>query len=251
MDLGAAEAEPVEPPPVPFVDHLSIPTKMPMEIANARFIPAVRTTLCDIICTVSTSIHFGVPKPPDKLRPLMASLPYKGTTTLTSKIKNPTRFQTYSVSESRRQVIDALHKEHDAFMGQLMAEKDEVDFLRNKATTKIQALYRGYKARPGPSTYEPKKKPKHIYSQNQMQDDLCRMASKLNLKPINGLSLEARSKASKRQERIFPCRRLPTAEFLRHDLCETRSSKACVAKMGRKVGYKRSANHSSGPLREG
>ncbi len=50
--------------------------------------------------------------------------------------------------------------------------------------------------------YSRKRKVVVVLSQNELQDELCRMAATLSLSPIAGLSLEARSKTSRRRNRI-------------------------------------------------
>lgn len=188
-----------------YVHNMSqsfVPTKQPMIMSNVCYVSSVRTTLCDIMCTVNSSINFDVPPPPDKLRPLIATLPYKGIQNV-KPLKPPTRFQNYQNAQNKRQLVDEMRRERDAFINKLLSEKKELEQRKNFAATKFQAIFRGHKVRPKYTCYVPKTKRKIIPTKNDMQDELCQMAADLGLKPIDGLSLETRGKTSRRRDRIM------------------------------------------------
>lgn len=177
-----------------------------MVVSNTCYVSSVRTTLCDIMCTVNASLLHNSPRPPESLKPLTATLPYKRTKqkNLKSKIPNQTLFQKMIGGENQQRLDKELRKDRDEYFMQLRIEKEGIEKKRNKAATKIQALYRGYKKRRRPAPlYVRHKKRRKIHTQNDMQDELCTLAATLGLKPIDGLSLEARSKTSRRKEKIM------------------------------------------------
>jgi hypothetical protein len=183
----------------------SVPTKEGMVVSNPCYVASVRTTLCDIMCTVNASLLFHTPKTPENLKAITAVFPYNETKqqNIKKKVPNETLFQKLINGENKERLIKELKRDRALFFSQLHQEKVEVEAKRNKAAVKIQALFRGYRKRKGPIKYVPAKKKKRVQTQNDMQDELCTLAATLGLKPIDGLSLEARSKSSKRKEKIM------------------------------------------------
>ena len=178
-----------------------------MQFTRARYISSVRTTLCDIMCTVNASVNFGVPPVPDKLQPLEAAFPYKKTqrqNPMKAKAKHNSIFEKFIMDGNKSVLNEELKRDKEEFMSKLQAEKNGLDSRRNSACVKIQALFRGYSGRPAStSTYIPKRKLKKAPTQIQMHDALCGMSDQLNFKPIVGLSLEPRSKSFRRRERFL------------------------------------------------
>lgn len=183
----------------------SVPTKQAMVVSNTCYVSSVRTTLCDIMCTVNASLLFNVPRPADSLKPLTATLPYKTTKqqSIKKKVQNETLFQQMLNGENKQRMEKELKRDREVFFAELRKEKVEVEAKRNASATKIQALFRGYRKRRNPAKYVRHKKRRKVHSQNDMQDELCTLAAKLGLKPIDGLSLETRSKTSRRKEKIM------------------------------------------------
>jgi len=184
---------------------MTVPTKQPMTISSTCYVSSVRTTLCDIMCTVNASIPLHLVPPADKLKPLTAKFPYGKSTqqTLKKKMKHTTLYQDMMMTENQHRVEKELRKDRETFFAQLRQEKMEVDARRNAAAVKIQALFRGFRKRRRPVEYIRRRKKRRVHSQNDMQDELCTLAAKLGLKPIDGLSLETRNKTSRRKERIM------------------------------------------------
>jgi hypothetical protein len=182
-----------------------VPTAEGMIIADAFFISTARTTICDIMCTTNTTniSHSGAKgKMLPNSKPMLAVLPYEKMKTLVGPYKATTRIQKIKIDNIMRQKMDDLRRDRDAFYYELLRERDELNALKNQSATVIQATFRGFCARPRNHSYIPQKKNIIVHSQHDMHDELCNLAAMLNLKPIPGLSLEARSKASKRRLRI-------------------------------------------------
>ena len=184
---------------------VTLPTRQGMTLSSTCYISSVRTTLCDIMCTVNASIPVNMIPPPDKLKPLSAKLPYgkSGQYNLKKKVKHSTLFQEMMMTENQHRIEKELRKDREEFFAQLRKEKQVIDIKRNEAAVKIQALYRGFRMRRRPVEYTRRRKKRRVHSQNDMQDELCTLAAKLGLKPIDGLSLETRNKTSRRKERIM------------------------------------------------
>ena len=148
------------------------------------------------MCTVNASLLVMNPKQAPSLKPLTATLPYKTTKqqTIKKKVTNETLFQQLIGGENRQRMEKDLKRDKEMFFAQLKQEKWEVEQKRHKSAVKIQALFRGYRKRRNKATYVRRKMRRKPRTQNDMQDELCTLAAKLGLKPIDGLSLEARSK---------------------------------------------------------
>lgn len=168
------------------------------------YVSSTRTTMCDIMCTTNSALpDVNRPPPPPSERPLLATLPYeKAGHGFPESKKGTTRFQKYKLEESMGRKNLDLKREKEEYMFKLLNDKRERDEKLRKACTKIQAAFRGYRARPKNYSYIPKKKRNKILTQNELHDEFCLMAGKLELKPIPGMSLESRVKASRRKLRI-------------------------------------------------
>lgn len=195
---------------------LHIATVKPMMLAIPTFVPISRTTLCDINCTTNTPFPLmDLPPPPEKLKQLSATLPYdKPLAGLVGPLKASTKFQRMKVDDVRLRKIAELKRDREEFFRRLNIEKIETTNRRNRAATKIQAAFRGYRVRPKPY-YEPMRKPKVYLTQMELLDELCKMATDLQLNPIPGLNLESRTKASKRKIRIDNAAAFRIQKFLK------------------------------------
>ena len=166
------------------------------------YVSSVRTTLCDIVSTTNTPFPVDeLPPVPPKLKPLIASLPSDRPVGV-GPIKTTTLFQKFKVDDSKIRKVLELKREKDLFYAKLNREKEAANVKRHKSATKIQAVVRGYLRRPRPTPYLPNRKTKKNPTQFELQDELCQMAMDLHLKPLDGLNLEWRAKASKRRHKI-------------------------------------------------
>eukprot|EP00597_Dinobryon_sp_UTEXLB2267_P010545 CAMPEP_0170100816 /NCGR_PEP_ID=MMETSP0020_2-20130122/1879_1 /TAXON_ID=98059 /ORGANISM="Dinobryon sp., Strain UTEXLB2267" /LENGTH=2204 /DNA_ID=CAMNT_0010323775 /DNA_START=142 /DNA_END=6754 /DNA_ORIENTATION=- len=129
-------------------------------------------------------------------------MPYERSKTLNGPIKGATLFQKMRVNDITLRKTEELKRNRDEFIRQIKREKFEKDRLKFRAATKIQAAFRGFRARPKKPNSFRKQKAIVVLSQSELYDELCVMAAKLDLSPIPGLNLEARSRASKRKRRI-------------------------------------------------
>lgn len=179
---------------------MDVPTKLPMTLSNVCYVSSARTTVCDIMCTINTYQQIEKSSVPINLRSLVATLPYEKNKAGFRKGK--TKFEDHKISEVKMRLIEELKRDRDDFFHKLKREKQEKDRIRGKAATKIQAIYRGYRQRPRPTPYVRRRKPVVSLLQYEVQDELCKMSTALNLKPIAGLNLEPRSKTSKRRRKI-------------------------------------------------
>jgi hypothetical protein len=181
-----------------------MPTRSAIPFAACTFVPALRTTLCDIQCTTNTPFPVDeLPPPPDAIKQITATLPYdRPLAGLVGPMKCTTKFQKYKIDDSIVRKMAELKRDREVYFRKLQQEKAETMMRKNKAATKIQAAFRGYRSRPKKNRYIPKRKPNVFLSHFELYDELCKMASDLNLNPIPGLNLESRTKASKRKVRI-------------------------------------------------
>lgn len=177
-----------------------IAAKFGAETANVTYKSAVRTTLCDIMCTSNTIEAYQSSKR-EKLKNLVATMPYEKSKTLNGPVKGATLVQKLKVQSITARKTEELKRQRDEFVSQMKREKYDKDKLKNKAATKIQAAFRGFRNRRKKISSR-KPKPPVVLSQSEIYDELCAMASKLELPPIPGLSLEARSRASRRKRKI-------------------------------------------------
>lgn len=201
--------------------------KQPMVNSASKVMSVSIPTSCDVLCTTNTIINYVIPAVEITQRDTVGILPYKGrkTTRITKLTKGETPWQKYKMSGARIDRNDDLHNERDEFMEKLEKEKYEKEFFRFVMACRIQALYRGYQSRLihpkgdnrhlKPMPYIPRKKPKFIIRPTVLQDELCELASFLDLNPIPGLNLVSRTKASKRMKKIQYAAALSLTKFFR------------------------------------
>jgi hypothetical protein len=147
-----------------------------------------------------------------------------------SASKGETYFQKLKLSETKSKNQFLLKSEKEDFFQKLLRDRYEKEMYDNHAVTMVQALFRGYRKRKMmgliKATYQrPLKKqhkPLHI---SEVQDELCQYASLLSLKPIPGLSLESRSKASRRRQKIEMAASLRLATCFKMFLAKRRARK--------------------------
>lgn len=182
------------------------PTFAPMGNTRVYFVSTTRTTACDIMCTTNSALPEvlnSLPPPPNDPS-LVASLPYEKApqSSISGQRKGATLFQKFRAGELVERKNVELRKEREDYMRKLFCDKKERDEKLYRAAVKIQKIFRGFRVRPRSYSYIPKKKRKKIFTQNELHDILCDIAGKLDLKPIAGLNLESRVKASKRKQKI-------------------------------------------------
>jgi hypothetical protein len=179
-----------------------VPTVEGMLIANPSYVSTIRTTLCDIMCTTNTCRLTSEPKIPSGSQSFLATMPYEKVTTFKAPNRAMNRFQKLKSESINKGKMDELRKDRDEFYKKFHQEREEVMSSRSRAAVMIQAVFRGFKTRPKNLSYIPKRKKISVKTQNDIHDELCELALKMSLKPIPGLSLEPRIKASKRRIRI-------------------------------------------------
>jgi ribosomal protein L25 (general stress protein Ctc) len=185
-----------------------VPRVEPMTISNPSYVSSLRTTLCDISSTTNTAFPLkeDLPIPAPKLKPTLVNLPYDRPVGMVGPIKSSTLFQKLKVDDSKVRKVIELKSDREVFLKKLLKEKQVTNRIKNEAVIRIQALFRGYRLRRQRKlitpSYCPRKKSRKFLSQFELQDELCQMAMDLKLKPIDGLNLEWRAKASKRRIRI-------------------------------------------------
>ena len=168
-----------------------------------------RTTTSDIMCVTNTysPVTARTDGPKIKTMKASASLPYKDSAMPTLPEGN-TSFSQFRTVELKMKRNMEMKKERDLFFAKLETERKEKVRRENEAAVRIQALARGFIARPHPECVKVHvSAPLKIAAKNsaeirQVQDELCGHAAKLGLRPIPGLSLETRSKHNKRKNKI-------------------------------------------------
>lgn len=198
----------------------TVPTVEGMVLANPCFISTVRTTICDIMCTTNTARMASNPRVSASTEPLLVALPYEKVKSFAGAFKATTRFQKLKGEAINGQKMNELRQDRETFYYRMLRERQDVNALKNRAATRIQAAFRGFRSRPRNHAYHPQRKRIPNYSQNDMQDELCTLASLLHLPPIPGLNLEARTKASKRKLRIENAGAFRIQRFFKMILCK-------------------------------
>lgn len=184
---------------------LYIPTFLSLSLQSQSYVPATRTTLCDIVCTTNTYMYESIaPDPPAAERQLYVTLPYTKESSLSmlTNDSKTTRYQKLKLEDIKLRRTFELRKDREAFLWKLHQEKSDKERRLYRAAVQIQAVFRGFRVRPRNYSYIPRTKKKENLGQNELHDELCAIANRINLAPIPGLSLESRSKASRRKLKI-------------------------------------------------
>ena len=208
---------------------LAIPTRVAPTVMTTNYLCTGRSTNCDINCTVTTAEYYAVPIIPPQLVTVMGKLPYKKKKKIIgSASKGETYFQKLKLSETKSKNQYLLKAEKEDFFQKLLRDRYEKEMYDNNAVTMVQALFRGYRKRKMmgliKSTYQRplKKRPKPLQI-SELQDELCQYASLLTLKPIPGLSLESRGRASRRRQKIEIAASLRVATCMRMFLAKRKA----------------------------
>lgn len=182
-----------------LVSDISIKCGLPT--TTVYYKSAVRTTLSDIMCTTNSATAY-LPAKRDKLKALVATMPYERSKSITGPLKGATLFQKMKVNDITLKKTEELRRSRDEFVQKVKREKFELDKIKSRCATKIQAVFRGFRVRPRKEKRPLKVKEVVVLSQSEIHEELCVMAAKLQFPPIPGLNLEAKSKASKRRRKI-------------------------------------------------
>jgi hypothetical protein len=212
MPIATTEGENASPDDADVALWTRIPAATAMVISPVSYLSAVRTTLCDIMCTSNRAFAMDGNKI-EALKPVFtAKLPYpKMRSGSVADIKQTpgfigTGWQTVRINDIKSVKTNDLKRDRNQYFDKLAEEKALKDAARTKSAILIQRMFRGYSKRISMGRikifYSPKHKRRFVTSQINMQDDLCRLFAKLPLKPIDGLNLEPRSKTSRRKARF-------------------------------------------------
>lgn len=205
-------------------------------LSSDTMVTVSRTTTCDVMCIVNT--HKTLPKSSldhpryhrNSLKPI-ATLPYK----FNSKPKLPegtTDFVSFRNVEYKEKNCLELKKERDLFFQKLSLERNQKTYRENISIVKIQAMVRGYLVRPRIKSRQRKVSVPYFVPGAQIsnevqeiQNELCGYAQMLGLKPIPGLSLEARAKHNRRREKIILAASIRISTFFKLTLIALRARK--------------------------
>jgi tetratricopeptide (TPR) repeat protein len=200
--------------PFEYGNH-NTPTAQSMSISTMSFQNTLRTTVCDIMCIINTKDVYVLPSHQKSVSDKVtrkdtsssgATLPFKKTTRIVGNAdKGSTPFQKLKLAETKVVTNNQFHEERDHFFAEINEGRIQREILETESTTKIQAHFRGLRRRikinKRPNYVKPVKKVSN-FSVLQLHDDLCYLASIVSLKPIPGLTLESKGRASRRKAKI-------------------------------------------------
>jgi hypothetical protein len=182
-----------------------------------------RTTISDIMSVSTTEkMEIMLPEAPiTKKTKLSATLPYNSAKMRPPVPQPKTDLSKYQTVELKLMKGEEFKEERRQFFRKLEFTRRQKQFLETNASVKIQAIVRGFLIRPRPERirkiiYPPLKICCSTSNEARiLQDELCAYAVHLGLKPITGLSLEARSKHKKRKNEIEYAASLRIQSFFR------------------------------------
>ena len=213
-------------------------SKRGLWLSSDSMVTVSRTTTCDVMCIVNTNktlpkSSLDHPRYRSSLKPI-ATLPYK----FNSKPKLPegnTDFVSFRNVEYKEKNCLELKKERDLFFQKLSKERNEKTYRENISIVKIQAIVRGYLVRPRIKSRQRKVSVPYFVPGGQIsnevqliQNELCGYAQMLGLKPIPGLSLEARAKHNRRREKIILAASIRISTFFKLTLIALRARKTAT-----------------------
>lgn len=187
---------------------------------NVVWVSATRLTHIDVQCVCNTH---SVQLNDGSKNYFRASMPYKPTKSFNVLPKGSTHFQKYKLDDGRREQTETLKNEMLVFFEQLQNERNDRLFLEHYSSTKIQALFRGFRRRFKMKNCIPRKL--NPRTQHQIQEELCYWAQLLNLKPLRGLSLENKSQTSKRFAKIQKAAAMRMQRFFKMLVARTKARK--------------------------
>lgn len=212
---------------------MSLKVSSSMIISIDSIVLTTRTTICDLMSITNTNkmIPMIIDKPKSRKMKAYATLPYN------ESVRPPlpqgdTFLSKFHSVEIKKAKSDELKEERRIFLQKLEIERVQKKRQESKAAIKIQAIIREFLVRPRPERIRKLSYPTiKLFSPSSdevrlLQDELCSYAVKLGLKPIPGLSLEARSKHNKRKNQIEYAASLRIQSFFRMVLAILKVRKA-------------------------
>jgi hypothetical protein len=181
-------------------DTFTVPTASGMLLSINAVIVMGRTTVCDIMCTTTTDVEYtgGIGPPKKFAKALNVALPYRKTMSFDELFEAKTPLQQMKVVEARAKRNKVLQLERQQYLRQTHADRVEKENREKVAATRIQALFRGYRARPKDPTRRRRPRGPVVLKQQQMREFLTDLQAQLGFKPIKGLTLTGKERNSKR-----------------------------------------------------
>jgi len=189
-----------------------------MPVIRTTIVTRNQSTFCDIMCTTVTrkELILHPPRELSKEWEATASFTYQKPESLSAyyQIPDPTPMQRMNLAKQRNKLNQEFKEERDEFFGRLKSEKNIKDRMEGQSATMIQAAWRGLALRRrrkigrfNDLSDHPKRLPQYRtrripVSVQELNTELCTWQSALNLKPINGLTLESLGRNARRQERF-------------------------------------------------
>jgi len=176
-----------------------------------------RTTLVNVMTTLSTASFVKGAAKPEILKwttSEIATLPQRKEAVSLKAVMSPgrggkTNFEKLRSLDAHYQRCQSLLAERDDYFLALYAEKQAKEDMQRYCATSIQAAFRGFNARPRMGyRWAPPRSPglkfrTWKFAPNELADELCDLAVRIEMPRIPGLTLEPRGKASKRQKNIM------------------------------------------------
>jgi len=192
------------------------PTRSGLDAAPTVCMSSFRTTLVDVMTTLNTASFAKGAKPEIlKLKTSeIAALPQRTEAVSLKSVMSPgrggkTSFEKLRSLDAHYQRCQSLLDERDDYFLALYAEKQAKDDMQHFCATLIQAVFRGFNARPRMGyRWAPPRSPglkfkTWKFAPNELFDELCDLAAKIKMPRLPGLTLEPRGKSSKRQKNIM------------------------------------------------
>jgi tetratricopeptide (TPR) repeat protein len=180
-----------------------------------RYINSCRTTSASVMTTLNTAAFVKEARPPifKQSTSAIATLPQRKDNSSLQAMQSPgrggkTKFELLRGIDAHQQRCQSLLAERDDFLMSLYAEKKANEEMRDYCATRIQAIYRGYSRRPrrGYSWSAPRSPGLKFrtwrFAPNEITNELCTLATRANLGPIPGMTLQPRNKAKKQRREI-------------------------------------------------
>lgn len=170
--------------------------------------------MCDLICMSTTvkEVRIKVPRARSKADEASSHFIYKtpSSITMNAKVDDPTPMQRMRNRGLKKARNDAFISERDEFFGRLREEKEAKHMVEYESAEMIQAAYRGFRLRGQrglrPETVEVVSQSRRFARQppssSDLNNELCKWQTMLELKPIPGLTLAAHGQNVKRQQRF-------------------------------------------------
>ena len=191
------------------------PTRSSLETTPTVYMASCRTTLVDVMTTLNTASHVKGAKPEifKGKTSDTATLPQRMEQLSLKSEQSPgrggkTRFEQLKSLDAHYSRCQGLLNERDDYFLALYAEKQAKEDMMHYCATLIQARFRGFNARPRMGyRWAPPRSPglkfrTWKFTPNEIADELCALAARIQMPRIPGLTLEPRGKASKRQRNI-------------------------------------------------